>query len=49
MTGLVHHEVEGGRATVARDSPSNRNALSAHLRAELVASLDVTIADPRSG
>lgn len=42
---LVHLEVDAGIATVTLDSPSNRNALSAQLRAELSAHLDTAIAD----
>jgi methylglutaconyl-CoA hydratase len=46
MTELVHLEVADGVATVTLDSPTNRNALSAQLRRELLAHLDSAIADP---
>ncbi|WP_019819296.1 enoyl-CoA hydratase-related protein [Saccharomonospora saliphila] len=42
---LVHHTVASGVATVTLDSPHNRNALSARLRAELSAALDSAVAD----
>jgi methylglutaconyl-CoA hydratase len=45
MTELVHLVVEAGVATITLDSPDNRNALSAQLRAELLAHLDTAIAD----
>jgi methylglutaconyl-CoA hydratase len=43
---LVHRSVAGGVATIALDSPHNRNALSAQVRRELQAQLDTAIADP---
>lgn len=42
---LVHLAVEDGTATITLDSPSNRNALSRQLRAELLAHLDTALAD----
>lgn len=42
---LVHLDVEGGVATITLDSPHNRNALSARLRAELSESLGNALAD----
>ena len=45
MTELVHLDVARGVATVTLDSPANRNALSAHLRRELAASLAAAVAD----
>lgn len=42
---LVHLEVGTGTATITLDSPRNRNALSAQLRAELSARLDAALAD----
>ncbi|WP_433269787.1 enoyl-CoA hydratase-related protein [Actinosynnema sp. CS-041913] len=42
---LVHYEVRRGIATITLDSPRNRNALSAQLRAELTGHLDTAIAD----
>lgn len=37
---LVHLELSSGVATITLDSPRNRNALSAHLRRELLAHLE---------
>ncbi|XVV05425.1 enoyl-CoA hydratase-related protein [Actinosynnema sp. CA-248983] len=42
---LVHYEVRRGIATITLDSPHNRNALSAQLRAELTGHLKAAIAD----
>lgn len=42
---LVHHAVSNGVATITLDSPHNRNALSAQLRAELTAHLRTAIDD----
>jgi methylglutaconyl-CoA hydratase len=42
---LVHNEVRRGVATITLDSPHNRNALSARLRAELTAHLATAVAD----
>lgn len=42
---LVHYGVTGGVATITLDSPHNRNALSAQLRAELSAGLEQAIGD----
>jgi methylglutaconyl-CoA hydratase len=42
---LVHYQVNGGIATITLDSPHNRNALSAQLRAELTDHLDAATAD----
>ncbi|WP_199442313.1 enoyl-CoA hydratase-related protein [Umezawaea beigongshangensis] len=42
---LVHGEVRRGVATITLDSPHNRNALSARLRAELSARLEAAVAD----
>ena len=42
---LVHLDVAAGVATVTLDSPSNRNALSARLRADLRRHLDTALAD----
>lgn len=42
---LVHLDVTDGTATITLDSPANRNALSAQLRAELRAHLVATAAD----
>ncbi|EHR49976.1 enoyl-CoA hydratase/carnithine racemase [Saccharomonospora marina XMU15] len=42
---LVHYGVTGGVATITLDSPHNRNALSAQLRAELSAGLEKAIGD----
>jgi len=40
MTGLVHLDFTGGVATITLDSPTNRNALSAPLVAQLLGALD---------
>lgn len=45
MTELVRRTTSGGVATITLDSPHNRNALSAALRAELVVALDAVAAD----
>jgi methylglutaconyl-CoA hydratase len=45
MSGLVHHAVAGGVATLTLDSPHNRNALSPRLMAELAAGLRAAVAD----
>jgi len=45
MTELVHLDVDRGIATITLDSPHNRNALSAQLRAELAGHLDSAMAD----
>ena len=42
---LVHYTTATGVATITLDSPHNRNALSAPLRAQLAASLDRAIDD----
>ncbi|WP_033437332.1 enoyl-CoA hydratase-related protein [Saccharothrix sp. NRRL B-16314] len=42
---LVHYEVRRGIATITLDSPRNRNALSAQLRAELTGHLKTATAD----
>ncbi|ROP37851.1 enoyl-CoA hydratase-related protein [Saccharothrix texasensis] len=42
---LVHYEVRRGIATITLDSPHNRNALSAQLRAELTGHLETATAD----
>ncbi len=42
---LVHLAVQAGIATITLDSPANRNALSAQLRAELHSALDRTADD----
>ncbi|MEJ2856680.1 MULTISPECIES: enoyl-CoA hydratase family protein [unclassified Saccharothrix] len=42
---LVHYEVRRGIATITLDSPHNRNALSAQLRAELTGHLKAATAD----
>ncbi|HWO67760.1 MAG TPA: enoyl-CoA hydratase family protein [Umezawaea sp.] len=42
---LVHYEVRRGIATITLDSPHNRNALSARLRAELTAHLKTATTD----
>lgn len=42
---LVHYENDSGVATLTLDSPRNRNALSAQLRAELTAGLNKAVAD----
>ena len=44
MTDLVHIRETGGVITLTLDSPANRNALSAALRAELLAALDAATA-----
>ncbi|WP_214412795.1 enoyl-CoA hydratase-related protein [Sphaerisporangium fuscum] len=44
MSTLVHHEVDGGIATITLDSPHNRNALSIRLLGELYAALEAAIA-----
>lgn len=43
---LVHRETSDGVGTVTLDSPRNRNALSAPLRAQLAAELAAAAADP---
>lgn len=43
---LVHLDVSAGLATITLDSPTNRNALSRQLVAELAAHLDAAAADP---
>ena len=43
---LVRYDVAGGVATLALDSPPNRNALSARLMAQLRERLDQALADP---
>ena len=48
MTELVHLDVADGVATITLDSPHNRNALSAGLRAGLAAHLATAIDDPRA-
>jgi len=45
MTELVHLDVDRGIATITLDSPHNRNALSAQLRAELLGHLESAMAD----
>lgn len=45
MTELVHLDVADDVATITLDSPTNRNALSAQLRRELLAHLDTALAD----
>ncbi len=45
MTELVHASVDSGVSTITLDSPHNRNALSAQLRAELLAALRSTAED----
>jgi methylglutaconyl-CoA hydratase len=42
---LVHLAVQSGIATVTLDSPANRNALSAPLRAQLLAALERSVGD----
>ncbi|GAA1333241.1 enoyl-CoA hydratase-related protein [Saccharothrix algeriensis] len=42
---LVHYEVRRGIATITLDSPHNRNALSARLRAELTGRLGAALGD----
>lgn len=42
---LVHYGVRRGIATITLDSPSNRNALSARLRAELIGHLKTATGD----
>ncbi|RKT53145.1 enoyl-CoA hydratase-related protein [Saccharothrix australiensis] len=42
---LVHYEVRRGIATITLDSPRNRNALSAQLRAELIGHLTTAVGD----
>src|SRR5437660_484615 len=42
---LVHYEARDGIATITLDSPHNRNALSAQLRAELTERLEAATAD----
>ncbi|MEU7525621.1 enoyl-CoA hydratase-related protein [Saccharothrix sp. NPDC042600] len=42
---LVHYEVRRGIATITLDSPHNRNALSAQLRAELTGHLKAAVGD----
>lgn len=43
---VVHYSTAGGVATITLDSPHNRNALSAQLRAELGAALTTATDDP---
>src|SRR4051794_907465 len=45
MSELVHRRVDRGIATIALDSPHNRNALSAQLRGELAAHLEAVLGD----
>lgn len=45
MDPLVHTDIAGGIATLTLDSPRNRNALSARMRADLVAALEAVTAD----
>lgn len=42
---LVHLAVQSGIATITLDSPANRNALSARLRAELLDALERSVGD----
>jgi methylglutaconyl-CoA hydratase len=42
---LVHLAVQSGIATITLDSPANRNALSARLRAELLDALEHSVGD----
>ncbi|MGH3611090.1 MAG: enoyl-CoA hydratase-related protein [Pseudonocardia sp.] len=42
---LVHLDITTGVATITLDSPTNRNALSAQLRRELIAHLDTALVD----
>ncbi|MGH3944786.1 MAG: enoyl-CoA hydratase-related protein [Pseudonocardiaceae bacterium] len=42
---LVHLVVQSGIATITLDSPANRNALSARLRAELLDALERSVSD----
>ncbi|MGH4004360.1 MAG: enoyl-CoA hydratase-related protein, partial [Pseudonocardiaceae bacterium] len=42
---LVHLVVQSGIATITLDSPANRNALSARLRAELLDALEGSASD----
>ncbi|MGH4011562.1 MAG: enoyl-CoA hydratase-related protein [Pseudonocardiaceae bacterium] len=42
---LVHLAVQSGIATITLDSPANRNALSAQLRAELLDALERSVSD----
>jgi len=44
-SALVRYEVTGGVATIALDSPANRNALSAAMRSALVTALDAAAVD----
>jgi enoyl-CoA hydratase len=46
QTELVHYGVDRAMATITLDSPTNRNALSAQLVAELTAHLQTAAADP---
>jgi len=46
MDEVVHRVTVDGVATITLDSPSNRNALSAQSRRELIDHLDAAIADP---
>ncbi len=43
---LVHYQVADGVVTITLDSPGNRNALSAAMRAQLTAALERAGADP---
>lgn len=43
---VVQYELAGGVATITLDSPANRNALSAAMRAQLTAALERAGADP---
>ncbi len=45
---LVHLDFDGGVATITLDSPTNRNALSSRLTAELEAHLATGLADERA-
>src|SRR6478735_5453941 len=45
-TAPVHLDTAAGVATITLDSPANRNALSAVVRAELTAALDTATDDP---
>lgn len=45
MSEMVHLETAAGTATITLDSPSNRNALSAQVRRELLDHLDTVLAD----
>jgi methylglutaconyl-CoA hydratase len=45
-TAVVHMEIAGGVGTITLDSPANRNALSAAMRAGLTTALDAVADDP---